>query len=652
MLMSFFTLICLIAQGQGHLMLAGGNGETSGGWSDAPYAWVVEKAANKRIAVISYQSGQSDWLPNYFKSKGAVRARNFYIPDRVTADLQATYDSLITYDGIFLKGGNQFIYYDRYKETKTQQVIQEIYDRGGVLSGTSAGTAILSPIVFTAENVSVDPSQALLNAYTSQMTLEDDFLNTVSERYIFDSHFVERGRFGRLVPFMASWYNDNNEITTGIGVDDRTAFCIDNDNVGYAFGTAAINFIRNLDEEQPFDTDISMPRARNMKLTQLLNGCSIDLTTHEVEGFDFYVDPAVKEENGRYTIFACGTDYPSEDACNHFAMHAGSNAGKIIIITGLSTQRAEDVKSKLEAAGAGDVHIVQALSGKRYNQEMKEHLEEAQKLVVVDNTYEGFFSFVNGGGNGALLKERLTQPGSISFFVGDNARFPGKTVIDRYSGFGYTSYEGTLEFKEGLGMLETTAIMPYAFAGSDTYENTVSGVPYAMIRDALHHGIYLTGNTFMEYSCNNDGESWVGSLYGSFPLILLTNDGTYSGFANQGPNEFSRNVAGFEEMYLQFLAPGDSIVTGTDVPAGIKQLEVAEFIKVYPNPGSDRIHFDIVSGEYQVRISDTAGRICMDMKLPYSRMLDISRLNEGFYIVELTNVTTGSRKPVRYMVSR
>ena len=211
-LLLFPFLLASGAFAQGYLMLAGGAGESQGGWSDIPYGWVVEHAANKRIAVISYRGDQTQWLPDYFMSLGALEARNITIADRFTADAQTTFDTLITYDGIFLRGGDQSIYYERYKDTKTVEALKYVYNRGGVLSGTSAGTAILSPVAFTAQVASVDPAQALLNAYSSQITLEDDFLEILSDRYIFDSHFVERGRFGRLPSFMATWYKESGEL--------------------------------------------------------------------------------------------------------------------------------------------------------------------------------------------------------------------------------------------------------------------------------------------------------------------------------------------------------------------------------------------------------------------------------------------------------
>ncbi len=59
---------------------------------------------------------------------------------------------------------------------------------GGVIGGTSAGLHILSEVLFTAQNGTVYPEEALEDPFNQYMTLEDDFLNLMPG-LIFDSHF-------------------------------------------------------------------------------------------------------------------------------------------------------------------------------------------------------------------------------------------------------------------------------------------------------------------------------------------------------------------------------------------------------------------------------------------------------------------------------
>lgn len=635
LLIILFSGINLSAQG--FLMLAGGGGESAGGWSDAPYRWVVEHARNKRIAVISYDAAATDWIPNYFKSFGAKSAKNILIASRATADLQSIYDTLLTYDGVFIKGGDQAKYYAYYKGTKTQEALQYIYNKGGVLSGTSAGTAILSPVVYTAEIASVDPATALQNAYTPQITLANDFLTTLPGNYIFDTHFAERGRFGRLSSFLATWYKKTKEIAIGIGVDDHTALCIDSSGKATVYGTGSVGFYYNMNATEPYDTSVTMLRATNMKFTQLIHGCTIDLNSGLTGGLTGRVEPLIKEENGRVNLFFSGTDYPSDDAYAYFVNQAGTKDDAIVIISGNDLARATDAKSKLQSKGAAEVSVIQAISANQSNITVQENINKAQKFFIIANEYNGFMGFINGGENGNLLKGKLEQSGMISFFAGDNARFAGKTVIDKYKGSGYTSYRGTLEFSPGLGLLKTTAVMPNAFVSAETYENTVTGLPYAMITDSLKYSLYITATTFAGYGITSDSKSYFKNISGNSPLVVLQNNATTAGLANQGPYPASRNIAGFGSMDLKFLGVSDTVTVGTHISASVTKPAGLQ-MKVYPNPARDSFHIQGHGSHYWVQIADLTGKIMLTKKFFNNTDITLVSCPEGIYLVNVYDV--------------
>ncbi len=635
----YLLLIFLIFSGinssaQGFLMLAGGAGEVAGGWSDTPYRWVVDHAQNKRIAVIGYDAAATDWIPNYFKSFGAIAAKNIVISSRTAADMQSVYDTLITYDGVFIKGGDQAKYYQYYKGTKTQEALQYIYNKGGVLSGTSAGTAILSPIVYTATVASADPALALMNAYTTQITLENDFLNTLPQKFIFDTHVAERGRFGRLPSFLASWYKKTKENAIGIGVDDHTALCIDTSGKASVFGTGAVGFYSNTNPSDPYDTEATMLRTKNMKISQLTHGCTMDLKTGIITGLVNSIQPPVKEENARLNLLFCGTDYPSDDAYNYFVNQVGNKDDALVIVTGSNLSRANDAKTQLLAKGAKDVIIIQSIPANQTDETLRVQIDQAKKFFIIANDYTGFMNYINGSGNGSLINERLKQPGMISFFAGDNARFAGKTVIDKYNGAGYTSYHGTLEFKPGLGLLKTTAIMPNAFISADTYENTVTGLPFAMMSDSLELGLYLTGNTFAAYEFTSDNTSFFKNISGSYPLIFLQNQGTKAGLANQGPYTTSRNIAGFESMNLKFLGVSDTVVVGRNIPVPIKHFNELK-MNIYPNPAKSSIYIQGQAGHYLLQVTDMKGSVLSSKKFEGSTNILLNSLADGLYVVNV-----------------
>jgi len=621
--------------GQGYLMLAGGGGESAGGWSDLPYAWVVNHSANKKVAVISVND-ETDWVPDYFKSFGAKWAKNFKIDSKSLANSQWLYDSLITYNAIFLKGGDQSKYYEYYKGTKTQQAIQYVYNNGGVLAGTSAGAMILSPIVFTAQVASVDPSTALMSAYSPQITLANDFVNTLQGNFIFDTHVAERGRLGRLPAFMATWFKQTGQIAIGVGIDDHTAICISPNGSAIIYGTGAVGIYRVTNTTNPFDTQVSMLKSNYIELTQLLHGATINLNTFEVSGYSNTINPLVNEINSRITVFFSGTDYPSDDACAYFVNQAGGSADPILIVTGTDQTRANSLKSTFTAKGAAKVDIIQGLTANSSNTEHQALINAAKKFVFVSNDRVELFSYLNAMGNGQLLKTRLKAPEMVSFFVGDNARFAGASVVNNYTTSG-ASYNGQLQFSSGIGLLENLCIIPNAFINSQYYENCVTGVSYLMLRDKLKNGLLITGSTFACYTYDSQKKSYFKNLLGSYPLVFLSNSGTKGAFANQGPYSQSRNIAGFEKIMLRFVGNADTVLVGTNVPTNTAEiLNPGCSINIYPNPAIDFVNIE-VSEPGHIEIFDITGKKLVEAHAAEKSTISISNLPEGIYLLRFTS---------------
>jgi cyanophycinase-like exopeptidase len=222
----------------GKVVLIGGGMERSqvNGWNYQLFDWIVNNAANKRVAVIGQSAGDG-WLEeNFVDIWGASYSKEFVI-NASNADSQQIYDSLITYHAVYMRGGDQYYYYNWYKNTKTQQAIESIFTNGGVVAGTSAGLHVLTEVIFTDDTgYGLFPFEAIENPTHAYMTLHDDFLSLVPSAYG-DSHFSERGRFGRLIGIMANRQFTQSQTITGIGIDDLTALAIDGSGIATVFGT-------------------------------------------------------------------------------------------------------------------------------------------------------------------------------------------------------------------------------------------------------------------------------------------------------------------------------------------------------------------------------------------------------------------------------
>lgn len=627
---------------QGRIMIVGGGTENYNDWSNIPYTWAVNQSINKKVAIISFTT-ESSWLPNYFISLGAAAAKNFRIHTPALANSQATYDSLMAYDVIFFKGGNQANYYLTYKNSKVHDAVTDKFNNGGVIAGTSAGLAILSGVVYTAENGTAYSDDCLKNIFHSSITLKNDFLNLMPG-YIFDSHFVERGRLGRLLAFMARWKHDTNEDIIGIGVDDMTAFCIDlsdqGNKMGYAWGTAAVNIYRDGD----LGHQNNKLYCKDVKATQLLHGCAINLNTFEVTGYNSVMDVEISSEYINSTILLTGSDPVSENQLfiSHLIDSVSYPSAPILIITGSATALANAYKQAFMAAGATNVEIGQALPTNQTDPGLQTLIQQAEVIVFIGNSYQTLYNFVfSGTGNGELLREKINLPGFKVAFVGDNSRMAGAyTVSDNYITNPNASFNGQLAFNPGLNLLKTMVIMPNTYLYStDYYENTNSAIPWGMLEKQVYRGVWLTVRNFMKYYVH-EMLTYI-TVYGESPAMILTSreDGKFDLNAQIFRN---RQVAGFEEMDFRTLLFPNKIQVG-DVVYGLPEINGNNSLVAYYDRFSKQIIAQFepkATKDIVVNIFDMTGRTLKQESIRFSHggqsfRIQLPNAKPGLYILRI-----------------
>ncbi len=128
--------------------------------------------------------------------------------------------------GVFFTGGTQERIVDVLQpgghSTPMLEAIWEVYRKGGVVAGTSAGAAIMSTIMFR-------DAPSVINILKGRFVdgkQVDHGLGFVGPNLFVDQHFLKRGRFGRMIPLMmAKGYK------IGLGVDENTAAIIRGDEI-------------------------------------------------------------------------------------------------------------------------------------------------------------------------------------------------------------------------------------------------------------------------------------------------------------------------------------------------------------------------------------------------------------------------------------
>ncbi|MEO8399156.1 MAG: cyanophycinase, partial [Ignavibacteriaceae bacterium] len=139
----------LFAQNKGHLVIIGG-----GSKPEYVLKKIIEFAggADSKIIVIpnasSDKEGTGIYNANEFKELGCKHSE--YISfDKETANSDSILNKVKGTTGIYFSGGDQALLTKDLLGTKLFAEIKNIYKNGGVISGTSAGAAVMSKVMIT-----------------------------------------------------------------------------------------------------------------------------------------------------------------------------------------------------------------------------------------------------------------------------------------------------------------------------------------------------------------------------------------------------------------------------------------------------------------------------------------------------------------------
>ena len=633
----------LIPAQNGSFLLVGGGYEQNGpeSWSTPAFTWAAQ---GKKVAVIG-MSASGGYVSYFLNQCNASYVKEFGIATRDSANSQITFDTLIAYDMLFFRGGDQWDYYSRYKGTKLEEAVDSVYRKGGTIGGTSAGLQILSKILFTAEHGTVYPDECLENPLNYYLTLADDFLPFFPD-VIFDSHLSERGRFPRTIGFMANWQLTRSSMIIGIGLDDLTCMTVDANGIGMVYGTGCAKIYKAM-SVNTFDTNNGLLIADSVTITQLLDGCTYDFNTgnHGSQSLTSYSQPESLEETGCHHIYLSGSDVTTDNTemLQQFIDEGNPDAG-ILIITGTNTSLAGSIKNLITSISSVSVTIGHALTIAGNDPVLQQLIIEAEKILFAGNTASTLNAFMETA-NGILLDQRLHDRTIVLGFVGSDAQFAGKIVIPNYLTPG-AAYYGELIFSEGLGLLKHTIIMPNTFERSDIYENTTTAVPYAMAEHNLRYGIWLYNRNYMKYGIQDSSATlWA---YGDAPVMILKNNGTAYGLSthtSSGNPGTPRMIAGFDSMTLSLIDKTTPYRLGTHIESAIHEDKKQPMVTVIPNPASELIQVKGVDGPYDLMIRDLRGiPVYQKSANEPGSQHDVSRLNPGCYIIQIRYSDTNHEK--------
>lgn len=182
---------------------------------------------NSKVLVVPFASGVAEETgikqSEEFRVLGCKNS-DYIFCEKDSIDSPSSLAKLDGVTAIFFSGGDQVVLSDYLEGTKFLEKIREIYKDGGVVSGTSAGAAIMSRVMLTGEQRSDTTNSHIFN------TIEKGDVITAKgfgflDNVVIDQHFLKRKRQIRLISVLM-----DNPGLRGIGIDEETAIVVKSDN--------------------------------------------------------------------------------------------------------------------------------------------------------------------------------------------------------------------------------------------------------------------------------------------------------------------------------------------------------------------------------------------------------------------------------------
>lgn len=237
---------------------------------------VAERLHGGRLVLATIASRAPErYFEDYQKAFGVLGVNDvveLYVEDRGKTHDPETLAVLDGAAGVFFSGGDQLRISSQIGDTPIEKRIREIWRRGGVLAGTSAGASVMSDTMMV-RGASAETHRIGDLQMAPGLGLVRDV--------IIDQHFAERGRIGRLLGAVAQ-----SPRVLGLGIDEDTAIVLEGDD----FRVIGSGGVYVVDAEGVTASNIAEAKSEralsilDIRLHVLAEGDSFDLRARRPHG--------------------------------------------------------------------------------------------------------------------------------------------------------------------------------------------------------------------------------------------------------------------------------------------------------------------------------------------------------------------------------
>ena len=226
---------------------------------------------NEQIVVIPTATSSNelneDFLARYksgFTKRGFTNVVVLHTRDRDIANSDEFTSAIDNAKGVWFSGGRQWRHADSYLNTKAHEAFVSLLERGGVISGSSAGATIQGSYLARGDT----------KTNTIMMGDHEEGLNFLTNVAI-DQHLLARNRQFDIFEIL-----DNKPELLGIGLDENTGIIVNGDEF-VVFGASYVAIYDGTRWSPDRDTTYVLPKGAH-EFYLLKNGDRYDLKNRKV----------------------------------------------------------------------------------------------------------------------------------------------------------------------------------------------------------------------------------------------------------------------------------------------------------------------------------------------------------------------------------
>jgi cyanophycinase len=271
LLLIIFLFTSAFPQTKGHLVIIGGGERTEP---------IMQKIVNlaggteSKYIIIPNASSEPEETGKYhadeFRNLGC-RNVEYLIADSLNVNDDKTLKKFDNVKCIFFSGGDQTRLTQYLLNSKMLEKINEIYQAGGVVSGTSAGAAVMSKIMITGDELLNKDSTVAFNTIIAGNIKHTEGFGFLQNEII-DQHFIKRKRNNRLLSLVLEYPEK-----LGIGIDESTAVIIYPDDILEVLGESQVLVFDASNSSKVKTNENNQLSASGVILSILVSGQKFDL---------------------------------------------------------------------------------------------------------------------------------------------------------------------------------------------------------------------------------------------------------------------------------------------------------------------------------------------------------------------------------------